>query len=1252
MKAKRIVKWGIVLLLLLALPGLTAALAQEPKITPVPGCDLIVAHTGEYNYYNINDALDFLKASSQDLNYGYTICLRDGTYYEKVWIIDDLYKRDAIYQLRGLRIIAEPDGDDERPVIDGTGIYFRSWYDGLIMIRESGITLEGLEITNSHGRGIFIYGEDAHLSYSGDETTPDLDEMQGDTIHDVLLSNLSVHHNWTDGIVANGQDQPEVGFNGYVFEPKIVHRYYPTNIVVRDSVIYDNAQKARAMPVVFEGRLIPNVRDASAWQFIGNGLDPWNNPFWQGKYVRDPHGAAAVNGDMSYFPDEDLDAISVQLNSAGGLDRMLISAPAGPNGSRKIPAAHVTGTGGADLLYDGDDILEFNPATGFWSFYFNGDFLKTESSCSKLTVDGFEVIAADQLLLSFNGCASFTMKSMGATTLYPSDLFLFNGTLGANTSGTFSRYLNRDFHDWGLAMSDNLWDFAFDPSGALVGRITKEGNAPTIEKELVWFDMATGKWLPYMHMELKYPYVEGQPLQYQFNPMGNGIQAVSIRGTLGNPRLFISGKVEGTVGLGFTATGSSSAINNHVYQNYGEGLSSFFNARNVTVKDNVVYDNIHANIYVNDVQSAVVDSNIAYCSDDRRFWQMGENPLNRENGHQPSRGLAIQDETPAKKQEDKLDSVSKTQPSSQITIVNNIATGCMNNFYFSKNDGSPGKNDPAVGIKVFHNTLVKARSDVVDGYANVLFTRNISPDDDYFMNSLFANNLIAQWPSGKPEHLINTGDKISGQTFPPPGLEMRNNLYQFAPPANFLSEPGQVIADPLLFNAGGALVAGLVNPDWYNIQPNSPARNHGFLSTAVWTPSDFYGIFRQDGQPDIGAYERPAANDNPSLGLGDTVTGTAWSETEPTGIFQVGIEEFRLLRPTLVLIDVLATDGSPEPPIDEVRLSHYCTMEANDTITSIGSIDTGERGYILYELPAGDYCISIWPQIWSAPSTYANYSLSLSSPLLLSAAAAGLLEGGDVGGIHFYSEDVLAVSRMNDGTDQWRMIFDGSDMGITANVSNIAVREDELLLTLRAKRNLPNIGVVGPHDILAFAPERYGPETEGTLRLTFEGSEQGFTTAGERLDAIDADVTMPGQAYDFLVSTEGVARSNEWSGNQKHDNEDVFGLLEDWEVEDSFDWYRFFDVKGIRNALPAELTAPGNVPGLNGRNVYGMAFDDTAGVMYLTIRGSSIIHQINYVSQMDVFSINYPSYTWGEVIWHGPDHGWNYKIDAIEYSGY
>ena len=618
MHTRRIGKWGIVLFLLLALPLVSAALAQEPEVLPVPGCDLIVAHTGDYNYYSINVALNALKSIPQDLPYGYTICLRDGIYNEKVWIVDD--NQDAFYQLRGLRLIAEPDGDEERPVIDGTGIYFRSWYDGLIMIRESGITLEGLEVRNSHGRGIFIYGEDAHLSYVGDETNPDLDEMQGDTIHDILLSNLSVHHNWTDGIVANGQDQPEVGPDGYVFEPKIVHRYYPTNIVVRDSEIYDNAQKARAMPVVFEGRRIAGVQDASAWEFINAQLDPWNNPFWQGKFVRDPDGAAAVNDDMSYFPDEDLDAISVKLNSTGGLDRMLISAPAGQNGPRKIPAAHVTGTGGAALIYDGDDILEFDPATGLWSFYFNGDVLKTAFSCSNLTVDGFEVIATDQLLLSFNGCASFKFKSMGETLLYPSDLFLFEDTPGANPIGTFSRYLDRPYNEWGLGSEDDLLDFAFDPSGALVGRIKRKGADDKEEKELYWFDEATKKWLPYMHMELRYPSGAGLPLTYQFNPMGNGIQAVSIRGTGGNPRLFIGGQVEGAVGLGFTATGSSSAINNRVYQNFGEGLSTFFNARNVIVQSNVIYDHIHANLYVNNVQTGLIDSNIVYCTGDRRFW--------------------------------------------------------------------------------------------------------------------------------------------------------------------------------------------------------------------------------------------------------------------------------------------------------------------------------------------------------------------------------------------------------------------------------------------------------------------------------------------------------------------------------------------------------------------------------------------------------------------------------------------------------
>lgn len=64
-----------------------------------------------------------------------------------------------------------------------------------------------------------------------------------------------------------------------------------------------------------------------------------------------------------------------------------------------------------------------------------------------------------------------------------------------------------------------------------------------------------------------------------------------------------------------------------------------------------------------------------------------------------------------------------------------------------------------------------------------------------------------------------------------------------------------------------------------------------------------------------------------------------------------------------------------------------------------------------------------------------------------------------------------------------------------------------------------------------------------------------------------------------------------------------------------------------------------------------MAYDDVNDKIYLVIQGTGKIHG-HPVTQKDIFALNYPSYSWAGIVWHGPDHGWNYNIDAIELNGW
>ena len=284
--------------------------------------------------------------------------------------------------------------------------------------------------------------------------------------------------------------------------------------------------------------------------------------------------------------------------------------------------------------------------------------------------------------------------------------------------------------------------------------------------------------------------------------------------------------------------------------------------------------------------------------------------------------------------------------------------------------------------------------------------------------------------------------------------------------------------------------------------------------------------------------------------------------------------------------------------------------------------DYDETVYL--NLPAGDYYIHtglIYNDAWCS----SHYSFVLASPLLVSAAAANL-GTGTVAGIPFRSEDILAYAPLSNGEDYWQMFFDGSDVGVKT-VTNVAWDSgNRILVTTGGNQTLPGVGAVTPWDIVIFEPESYGENTAGTFRMGLDGSEHQLTTSGEKLDAIATS------QYCTFLSTTGTATVPYYMGyNIKFKDED----LGCWYADD--EWLYGFESRKV-TGLPVE-------------DVFAAAYDEAADKMYLTILGSGKIAG-HKVTQKDIFVINYPAYTWGGVVWHGPDHGWNYNIDAIELNGW
>lgn len=289
------------------------------------------------------------------------------------------------------------------------------------------------------------------------------------------------------------------------------------------------------------------------------------------------------------------------------------------------------------------------------------------------------------------------------------------------------------------------------------------------------------------------------------------------------------------------------------------------------------------------------------------------------------------------------------------------------------------------------------------------------------------------------------------------------------------------------------------------------------------------------------------------------------------------------------------------------------------------------------------------------------YKLVMSKPILLSAAAAGFAKDGDVAGIHFYSEDVLAVSSYDKpgggGGWKWVLLFDGSDVGVKTLTNLASGTGEELLFTPGSNQSLPGIGAVSQHDIIRFYPFSWGPVTSGFFQMGLNGEEHGLTTNGEKLDAIDgltigveSDPLYRG-CFGIPVSTVGVANVTGPFGKMKQDDEDIFCKVYNQNHGGWQHWDWFFDVDGTNDAPPSEH-APGNVPGLAGEDVVAMAYDDKLDYMLLTIQGSGNIGGVA-VTQRDIFAIDLDyDYGWRGLVWHGPNFGWNYNIDAFEWNNY
>jgi parallel beta-helix repeat protein len=182
--------------------------------------------------------------------------------------------------------------------------------------------------------------------------------------------------------------------------------------------------------------------------------------------------------------------------------------------------------------------------------------------------------------------------------------------------------------------------------------------------------------------------------------------------------------------------------NNTVCYNYGEGLT-VVKGSNITMTGNIVHDNMHANIYLDNAYFVLVDDNLVYTGSDKTWWMTDDGPTS---------GIMIADEG--------YKGCTECPIGGSRTITNNTVIGCWPNFHFwwRKMVGPFGTYDDSGMINdvVSNNIFVCSQHEEIP--IGVLIENH--PEQDNHWNTVFEDNKIYQY-EGYP-HMI---DDTVGLTF-------------------------------------------------------------------------------------------------------------------------------------------------------------------------------------------------------------------------------------------------------------------------------------------------------------------------------------------------------------------------------------------------------------------------------------------------------------------------------------------------------
>jgi len=260
-----------------------------------------------------------------------------------------------------------------------------------------------------------------------------------------------------------------------------------------------------------------------------------------------------------------------------------------------------------------------------------------------------------------------------------------------------------------------------------------------------------------------------------------------------------------------------------------------------------------------------------------------------------------------------------------------------------------------------------------------------------------------------------------------------------------------------------------------------------------------------------------------NIGTGPT-TGPTWvTDTLPNGI---------------VPINVTVSPASTCSPTITCMLP--APIAPGDVYTIIIEVDVTDQAEQVVE-----NCADVKAE---GESDYTNNESCVETEVLAKAIYVSSSTGGNVSGIPFRDEDILAF---NPGTGGWAMYFDGSDVGLQKwDVNAFHVFDNgDILMSFNKPKTIGGI-TYDDSDIVHFAATSLGTTTSGTFSMYLDGSDVLLTTNGEDIDAIGFE---PGG--DLVISTLGTAKV----GFTARDEDLIRFDAISFGSSTSGTWHRYFD---------------------------------------------------------------------------------------------